>query len=90
MSTTAQFMAGVRDQDSRLGPVSTGNKQSWGEANTKHSHFTDVVAAKWHYDGRQLAPDPNCHMLINPGHSDLISCDRQVLVLPASVCNQQK
>lgn len=78
-------MAGVTDQDSSLGPLSTGNMQSWGEADTKSVHFLDVVAASWHYESRQFIPVPNCHMLINPGHSDLISCHRQVLGLAPSV-----
>lgn len=84
-----QLMAGVRDQDSCLGPFSMGNTQSWGEADTKSVHFLDVVAANWHWKSRQFIPFPNCHMLINPGHSDLISCHRQVLVLAASAHNQQ-
>lgn len=51
-------MAGVRDQDGRLGPVSMGNTQSWGEANAKPAHFTDVVAATQHYESRQLCSLP--------------------------------
>lgn len=90
MSVAAQFMAGVREQDGRLDPVSMGNTHSWGEANAKPAHFTDVVAANRHYESRELAPFPNWHMLINPDHSVLISCNRQVLVSAASVHNQQK
>jgi len=49
---TAPFTAGVRDQDSRLVPASTGDTQSWGEVNAKAAHFTDVVAANRHYESR--------------------------------------
>lgn len=83
-------MAGVRDQDSSLHPLSMGNMQSWGEAGTKSVQFLDVVAASWHYESRQFIPFPNCHMLTNPGHSDLISCHRQVLVPAASAHIQQE
>lgn len=82
-------MSGVRDQAGRLGSVSKGNTHCWGEGNAKPAHFTDVAANR-HYESRQLAPFPNWHMLVNPGHSDLISCHRQAMVPGASVHNQQK
>lgn len=82
-------MAGVRDQDSGLKALSTGNTQSWGEADSKSVHCLDMAAANWHHESRQFIPFPNCHMLINPGHSDLISCHRQALLLAASAHNQQ-
>lgn len=58
--------------------------------NANPAHFTDVAAASQRYESRQLAPCPNWHMLIKLGQSDLISCDRQVQTLAASVHNQQK
>lgn len=89
MPIPACIMAGVRNQAGRLDPVSKGNTHCWGE-NAKPAHFTDVAAANSHYESQQLAPFPNWHMLINPGHSDLISYDRQAMVPGASVHNQQK
>lgn len=87
---TAQFMAGAGDQDSRLSPVSTDKMQSWIEVNTKPAHFADVVAASCIFESQQLVPLPHCHMLINPHHSGPIRSDRCILVLAASVHNQQE